>query len=603
MPTSLDTTLANARRALLAERSGVGPWRGCLSSSALSTATAVAALAASMEAWPGRVDSLRSLGQRGQRWLAANVNGDGGFGDTSKSPSNLSTTALGWMALGLDLGLGDEVEAARAGCRAWLVTRIGSLDGANFAQALGEVYGEDRTFAVPILMALAATDSYEGEAPAWDAVPSLPFELAALPQSVFRYVGLPVVSYALPALIAIGQAIEYQRPSERRLQRLVRSATRATTLARLIPLQPTNGGFLEATPLTSFIVLALCSCDEGAHEVVEKGIQFLAESVRADGSWPIDTDLATWGSTLAIQALGAGEIDAEHRSQLLDWLLGQQHAWRHPYTGAAPGGWAWTERPGGVPDADDTSGALLALRCLDPSAAASRGAARAGLLWLRDLQNRDGGIPTFCRGWGKLPFDQSCADLTAHALRAVDAWDGLCDLNLDAMRARALQFLIRTQAKDGSWLPLWFGNQEHPERQNPVYGTSRVLRAARVQARSGRDQALWNLALRRGLGWLLGAQAADGGFGGGLGLQPSIEETGLALEGLMDAYEAGLGGEPLRRAALRAVDWLVEATAQGTRFPATPIGLYFAQLWYHEELYPQLFCLSGLSRASELLQA
>jgi hypothetical protein len=38
--------------------------------------------------------------------------------------------------------------------------------------------------------------------------------------------------------------------------------------------------------------------------------------------------------------------------------------------------------------------------------------------WLLDLQNGDGGIPTFCRGWGALPFDRSAPDLTAHALRA-----------------------------------------------------------------------------------------------------------------------------------------------------------------------------------------
>ena len=37
--------------------------------------------------------------------------------------------------------------------------------------------------------------------------------------------------------------------------------------------------------------------------------------------------------------------------------------------------------------------------------------------WLIHLQNRDGGWPTFCRGWGALPFDRSGCDLTAHVLR------------------------------------------------------------------------------------------------------------------------------------------------------------------------------------------
>src|SRR5439155_14196748 len=45
-----------------------------------------------------------------------------------------------------------------------------------------------------------------------------------------------------------------------------------------------------------------------------------------------------------------------------------------------------------------------------------------GLAWLLALQNRNGGWPTFCRGWGKLPFDRSGTDLTAHAMRALRAW-------------------------------------------------------------------------------------------------------------------------------------------------------------------------------------
>src|SRR5439155_23987313 len=49
------------------------------------------------------------------------------------------------------------------------------------------------------------------------------------------------------------------------------------------------------------------------------------------------------------------------RSGLRSWLQRQQFTQRHPYTGAAPGGWGWTDLPGSVPDADDTSGALLAL--------------------------------------------------------------------------------------------------------------------------------------------------------------------------------------------------------------------------------------------------
>ena len=47
----------------------------------------------------------------------------------------------------------------------------------------------------------------------WRFVPQLPFELAACPFWVFQWVRLPVVSYALPALIAIGRVRHHHRPT------------------------------------------------------------------------------------------------------------------------------------------------------------------------------------------------------------------------------------------------------------------------------------------------------------------------------------------------------------------------------------------------------
>ena len=126
-------------------------------------------------------------------------------------------------------------------------------------------------------------------------------------------------------------------------------------------------------------------------------------------------------TTLSINALAvAGDLpQLDGKEKLIAWLRGQQFQEYHPYTGAPPGGWAWTPLPGGVPDADDTPGALLALRhlgCTDPTIALR------GIDWLLGLQNRDGGWPTFCRGWGALPFDRSGCDLTAYVLRAINAW-------------------------------------------------------------------------------------------------------------------------------------------------------------------------------------
>jgi len=594
----LELAAQNAREALLAERADAGMWRGSLSSSALSTATAVAALRLAARALPERAEALLPVVQAGRDWLIKNRNADGGYGDTVDSPSNLSTTALCKMALG---------PRTDPACEAWLRERVGDWNAANLARELAKVYGEDRTFAVPILMACAVGGSFDEDPHAWRSIPALPFELAVLPQGLFRFLGLPVVSYALPALIAVGQVIAHHKPSANPIARLTRAAARGRTLRVLESIQPSNGGFLEATPLTSFVVLSLVAAGEAHNPVVTRGLDFLVQSVRPSGAWPIDTDLATWLTTLSISALDGSDADAlnaTQRDSLKGWLMGQQHTRRHPYTGADPGGWAWTELPGGVPDADDTAGAVLALHALDAESTGALAAANAGLEWLVALQNKDGGIPTFCKGWGRLPFDQSCPDLTAHFLRANEAWRAHSAVARDVARDRALRFLLRDQRDDGAWVPLWFGNQEHARKLNPVYGTSRVLRVAGLATADADLASRWQSALERGMAWLLRAQAEDGGFGGDAGLSATIEETSLALEALTDLHASGVGPTQQITVALeRAVRWLCDATRDGTHFPASPIGLYFAQLWYHERLYPLIFCVSALERARKILSA
>jgi squalene-hopene/tetraprenyl-beta-curcumene cyclase len=86
----------------------------------------------------------------------------------------------------------------------------------------------------------------------------------------------------------------------------------------------------------------------------------------------------------------------------------------------------------------------------------------------------------------------------------------------------------------------------------------------------------------------LRAQNPDGGWGGAAGAPSSIEETALALEALT---AVGTRGEVLAR----GVSWLVERTQGGTAFSPTPIGFYFAKLWYYEELYSVLFTLGALN--------
>ncbi|NIP84906.1 MAG: squalene--hopene cyclase [Planctomycetales bacterium] len=587
------------RDELLAAR-GEGPhWTGQLSVSALSTATATSALAiyeSSAERsgllGPREAERIRRLRLEGIRWLAARQNPDGGWGDTSRSHSNLATTMLVRAAF--------QLNGAPASPADLLERADQYIAAAGGEAGLRRQYGPDKTFAVPIL----ANCALAGTVP-WRRVPPLPFEWTCLPQSIYGALRLPVVSYAIPALVAVGLVRFRQAPPRNPLIRWLRHRAAAGALQILEDMLPDSGGFLEATPLTSFVVMSLCAAGENGHRAVRRGIDFLCASVQPCGGWPIDTNLATWVTTLSINALAAGGTQVA----VLDchpWLLDSQHRQVHPSTGAAPGGWAWTDRSGGVPDVDDTAGALLALSAIAGEEPFSTGgipapmvaAAEAGVGWLLGLQNRDGGWPTFCCGWGKLPFDRSGSDLTAHALRALHAWR----VNFNQLSARSagdfprrfatmlpairrgFDYLQRHQQPDGSWIPLWFGNQDHAQQWNPVYGTSRVLLAYRDLDR------LATAAASRGFAWLRAAQRPAGDWG-------SVEETSLAIEALLADPATDHDGS-LEKSLVRGLQWLVEAIERGEQRRPAPIGFYFARLWYYETLYPLIFATSALGQAA-----
>ncbi len=606
----LRTARDRAVEELLRERNADGHWTGELSSSALSTATAVTALTIYARAANGfprpakreegqgeRIsrEVIDSLIQGGLQWLSNHQNADGGWGDTVRSFSNISTTTLVWAAFGAVPGADEKFRETVQRAEVWLKQKAGGLDPDHLVPAIEARYGKDRTFSIPILTMSALAGRLGPSEEAWPRVRPLPFELAAVPHQLYGALRLPVVSYALPALIAIGQVRHHFRPTRNPITRLLRAATRASTLKKLTAIQPSNGGFLEATPLTSFVTMSLAAMGLTDHLVTKRGVDFLVKSARSDGSWAIDTNLATWVTTLSVNALAPSETKSE---RILQWLLGQQYRVEHLYTHAAPGGWAWTDLPGGAPDADDTAGALLALRELQ-SGESRNDAVTLGIEWLLNLQNRDGGIPTFCRGWGALQFDRSSPDLTAHALRGWITWLDELSVPLRARVRTAIQkavnFLAATQRADGAWLPLWFGHQESPDDENPLYGTTRVLVALHnLEARQLADVAAIKAPAMR---WLLGAQNPDGGWAGALNAASSVEETALAVEALS---HANLSADE-RAALIHGANWLIERVTSGAWREPSPIGFYFARLWYFEKLYPLIFTTGALNAAVKAL--
>ena len=241
---------------------------------------------------------------------------------------------------------------------------------------------------------------------------------------------------------------------------------------------------------------------------------------------------------------------------------------------------------------------------------------RAAAIWLLDLQNRDGGWPTFCRGWGTLPFDRSSCDLTAHALRALDLWlqrvsgtDTALKMRTERSMRRGIRFLQNVQRPDGTWLPLWFGHQFNEDDENPLYGTSRVIRALATIGEESSD------CCQKAVRWILDNQNDDGGWSARRGLESSVEETGLALDSLASLKRganiaagtsqrvpdttgsAHTTGSPpaLSNALDRAAQWLAVRVNADTVDRPTPIGFYFARLWYFEDLYPIIFAAAGLN--------
>lgn len=469
------------RGELLAERTVNGHWVGQPSGSPLATATAISALvvahghqtdidssqatlhAADQEVYTCLQSDLSELLIESLHWLAQRQNHDGGWGDTEQGRSNLAATMATRAALRLTC-----VPAKYEG----LTDRA---DGYIAAQGgyvgLKKQHGRDKSISAPVL----ANCALAGLVP-WRHVPALPFELACAPQSWQSRLRLPVASYAIPTLVAVGQLkFRHDRPRNP-ITRALRVAACRKSLAVVERLQPASGGIMESTPLTAFVVMGLAGAGLIDHPVVARGIEFLLASVRSDASWPIVSNLSLWNTALAMDALAdkppwpprpvsvthrpaaaasdswnitpkadSGEVDPHARPQIdrpaatiedstlrldencLDWVLNAQH--REPPTGSgeSPGGWSWTEIAGGLANSDDTAAALIALAAWRPRYRPLKQhrlvlAAHRGIEWLLGMQNHDGGWPTFQREWHALPLDRSAADVTAHAVRALSLW-------------------------------------------------------------------------------------------------------------------------------------------------------------------------------------
>jgi len=581
---------------LLQKRNADGYWEGRLSSSALGVAVAITAL--HFYDATGNASEITS----GMNWLQINVNADGGFGDSPGSVSNVSTSLLCYSAVKV-CNQADGHGLLLLKIADYLRSQNIDVNSKQLIPAILDFYKTDLTFSVPILTMCALCDVPGKEA--FDSIPQLPFELSLLPRSFYSMLNLSVVSYAIPALVAVGVAIFRFKKRKNWLMRLVREASVKKSLRLLRKIQPNSGGYLEAIPLTAFVCLCLVESGYRDPEVVRNGIAFLKRTQREDGSWPIDIDLSTWVSTLAVKSLRSQigmVLTPADQEKLTAHFLSIQNKTIHPFNGTKPGGWGWTSHAGSVPDGDDTPGTILALLALNQqNPELVHQPVLAGCGWLFDLQNSDGGFPTFSRGWGKLPFDQSCADLTGHSLLALAKVDTVFYSEMTSKQheqfnksfVKSVIYLEKHQDKSGYWLPLWFGNQHTADHTNQVYGTARVVSYLNetLNSRLGAEyEVILKLMIERGCRYLASVQNQDGSWGGAKNIQGSIEETSLAVTALVR--------NGFQEECTSGINWLAEKT-KSDGLVASPIGLYFASLWYDEELYPLTAYLECLSATTE----
>lgn len=592
----IQNQLNKAGRLVASELKPEGFWEGRLSSSALGVAVAVAALH-----FDDEVKNSAEI-QNGIRWLQNNINSDGSYGDTPESPGNVSTSLLVYAALNLYSGKEKPARETQQKVAAYLGSLGIDVQSPQVAEFILKHYQKDYTFSVPIL-AMCGLCGVPGE-DAFNHIPQLPFELSLMPRRLYRLLNLSVVSYAIPALVAVGIVI-FKKKKSNLFWRIVRKFSVKKAMNILHRMLPESGGFLEAIPLTAFVALSLINSGFAETDVVKKGIGFLKRTQREDGGWPIDVDLSTWVTSLSVKAFRNnlnGFLTSDQEDKITDHFKLIQNNRVHPFNGTGPGGWGWTSFSGSVPDGDDTPGVILALLKLEPKREV-KNEVLAGAKWLKELQNSDGGFPTFSRGWGKLPFDQSCSDLTGHCLLAVSAVLETYGSEMKKKDIRilenifegALKYLEKKQSEKGSWLPLWFGNQLTPDHTNPVYGTAKVVTYLKDTLVHGWHSEPVKRELKKlilkGNDFLISVQNEDGSWGGDKNIPGTIEETALSVSALVS--------EKNQEVCNLGLEWLKNYIQQNGFKPA-PIGLYFASLWYDEKMYPVTAWLEALSRVREL---
>ncbi|MDP1909015.1 MAG: squalene--hopene cyclase, partial [Hyphomicrobium sp.] len=326
-----------------------------------------------------------------------------------------------------------------------------------------------------------------------------------------------------------------------------------------------------------------------------------------------------WDTALMSHALmEAGGADIETPvARALAWLkplqvLDVAGDWAVKRPDAPPGGWAFKNANAHYPDLDDTAVVVLAMDRAGKSLASIPSSEYADSIeraqqWVEAMQSRNGGFGAFDADndhtyLNYIPFadhgallDPPTEDVTARCISMLAQLGETPRTNKHL--ARAVDYLLAEQQKDGSWYGRWGINY--------IYGTWSALCALNAV---GIDHK--SAAIRDAVGWLKAIQNDDGGWGEdgnsyaldykGYEKAPSTaSQTAWALLGLMAA------GEVADPAVAKGMSYLLgtqggdgswhEESFTGTGFPRV------FYLRYHG--YSKFFPLWAMARFRNLTRS
>ncbi|MFJ5228367.1 prenyltransferase/squalene oxidase repeat-containing protein [Kitasatospora sp. NPDC088391] len=347
-------------------------------------------------------------------------------------------------------------------------------------------------------------------------------------------VPLPAALTALPDLAALH--------TWKRVERLSHKAIACHALGRPDLLRPDETaalvavadtpGIWEGNILSRLIVLfALHACGPAHTALVRTGLRGVLATARPDGGIPFILDWSVGATSLAAMGL-AGRPD---RPDVTARLGERLRALQQP-----DGGWTYTPHSAQT-DAEDSSYCLQALHALDPVRHADP--VRRGLRYYLELQNDDGGFPTYLRG------NPSEAAMTAEGVVSL----GLAGAEHADRVRRGLLHLIDRQHADGTFELSW--SRSHSSaifRCVRALGLARSLPQLRPEVRPAAVRAA-----RRSVDHLLATRNADGGWGHLPGSPSDTVSTAFSVIALLTADPAA------RSAAGRAA--AVTAVAAGLR--------------------------------------